>query len=167
MELTEIKELMKEFAASGLTSLNFSQGETRLVLKKEVKTVAIAPAFSAGAEPVSGLPTTVSDQKEGQVQAGSISVDQGRSSEPASPEEEGQAVPAPLAGVFYRASKPGEEPYVREGQQVKKGQTLGLIEAMKMMSEIPAPMDGTIKSISAENGAFVEYGTTLMVMEEQ
>ena len=83
--------------------------------------------------------------------------------------EEGKAgteVTAPLVGTFYRAPGPGEEPFVRTGQKVKKGDTLGIIEAMKLMNEISAPCDGTVGKISAGEGTLVEYGQLLMVIEE-
>jgi acetyl-CoA carboxylase biotin carboxyl carrier protein len=75
-------------------------------------------------------------------------------------------VTAPLAGVFYRASKPGEKPYVESGQKVKKGDTVGLIEAMKMMSEIPAPCSGVVETIEVKDSDFAAYGTTLMYIRE-
>lgn len=82
------------------------------------------------------------------------------------PAHEGTPLKAPLAGVFYRAAQPGDAPYVEVGTQVKKGQTVGLIEAMKMMSEIPAPCDGTVASFAAKNGDFVEYGQPLIIIKE-
>ena len=71
-------------------------------------------------------------------------------------------VKAPLAGIFYRSSSPDAKPYVEIGQEVKKGETIGLIEAMKVMNEIPAPCDGVIGNILAENEAFVGYEELLM-----
>ena len=76
------------------------------------------------------------------------------------------AVKAPLAGIFYRASKPGEKPYVEVGQAVKKGDIVGLVEAMKMMNEIPAPYDGVVREIRVEDAAFAEYDAVLMTIEE-
>ncbi len=78
----------------------------------------------------------------------------------------GTAVKAPLAGVFYRAPKPGEKPYAEVGQAVKKGDVIGLIEAMKMISEIPAPCDGIVKSIDKEDAEFAAFDSTLLVIEE-
>ena len=67
-------------------------------------------------------------------------------------------IASPLAGVFYAAPEPGAEPYVRAGQTVSKGQTLCLIEAMKMMSEVSAPCDCVITQVLGENGALAPYG---------
>ena len=72
--------------------------------------------------------------------------------------ETDEVIASPLAGVFYAAPEPGAEPYVRAGQTVSKGQTLCLIEAMKMMSEVSAPFDCVITQVLGENGALAPYG---------
>ena len=86
----------------------------------------------------------------------------------AAPQEEtisGTPVEAPLVGVFYSAPAPEEPPFIEVGQQVKKGETLFIIEAMKTMNEIVAPCDGTISRILAQNGDMVEYKQVLVVIE--
>ena len=80
---------------------------------------------------------------------------------PAEREEQGEVVSAPLVGVFYAASAPEESPYVTAGAQVKKGDTLCLIEAMKMMSEVPAPADCVVEEILARDGEAVGMGAPL------
>ena len=72
--------------------------------------------------------------------------------------ETDEVIASPLAGVFYAAPEPGAEPYVRAGQTVSKGQTLCLIAAMKMMSEVSAPCDCVITQVLGENGALAPYG---------
>ena len=79
-------------------------------------------------------------------------------------EEKGEAVTAPLVGVFYAAPAPEEPPYVTPGAAVKKGDTLCLIEAMKMMSEVPAPADGVVEEILVQDGEAVGVGTPLLCM---
>jgi len=74
-------------------------------------------------------------------------------------------VTSPMVGTFYRASSPDASPYVEEGNSVRKGQTLCIIEAMKMMNEIEAEVAGHIVRIVCENGQAVEYGQALMVVE--
>ena len=74
---------------------------------------------------------------------------------------------APLVGTFYRASAADAKPYVEEGDQVRKGQVLGLIEAMKLMNEIESDIDGTVVSILIENGTPVEYGEPLVLIRPQ
>jgi acetyl-CoA carboxylase biotin carboxyl carrier protein len=84
---------------------------------------------------------------------------------PAAPEKpEGYAVRSPLVGTFYAAPAPGEKPFVAVGDRVEAGQTLCIIEAMKIMNEITAPVSGVIASINVENGAFVGYDQVLMVI---
>ena len=80
---------------------------------------------------------------------------------PAEREEQGEVVSAPLVGVFFAASAPEESPYVTAGAQVKKGDTLCLIEAMKMMSEVPAPADCVVEEVLAQDGEAVGVGAPL------
>ena len=76
----------------------------------------------------------------------------------------GEMVKSPLVGTFYMASSPETEPYVKVGDSVKKGQVLGIIEAMKLMNEIEAERDGVIEAVLVENGQLVEYGQPLFSM---
>ncbi|MCI8609628.1 MAG: acetyl-CoA carboxylase biotin carboxyl carrier protein [Firmicutes bacterium] len=76
-------------------------------------------------------------------------------------EENTEPVKAPIVGVFYEGPSPEEPPFVKVGQQVEKGDTLCLIEAMKMMNELKAPVSGIIKGIYVENGSLVEFGQTI------
>lgn len=74
----------------------------------------------------------------------------------------GDVIVSPIVGTYYAAPAPGEEPFVSVGDTVKKGQTVCLIEAMKMMSEVQAPCDGVIEEVLQENGSLVEFGAPLM-----
>ena len=132
MELQELYGLMDRFAASGLTALEWEREGERVALRRE----AVVSAISAAVP----------------------------SSTPAAPEEakeQGEAVTAPLVGVFYAAPAPEEPPYVTAGAQVKKGDTLCLIEAMKMMSEVPAPADCVVEEVLVKDGEAVGVGTPL------
>lgn len=82
--------------------------------------------------------------------------------EPAAPA--GTEVKAPMVGVYYAAPAPGADPFVRVGSKVKKGETLCIIEAMKVMNEVAAECDGEVLSINAEDGELVEYGSCLMTI---
>ena len=82
---------------------------------------------------------------------------------PAAPS--GHIVKSPMVGTFYRSAQPGSDPYVSVGSQVKEGDTLCIIEAMKLMNEIEADKSGTIKSVLADNGSPVEFGQPLFVIE--
>ena len=76
-------------------------------------------------------------------------------------QSKGEEIKSPLVGIFYRASSPEKEPFVKVGDSVKKGQVLGLIEAMKLMNEIEAEKDGIVEAILVENEQMVEYGQVL------
>ena len=80
---------------------------------------------------------------------------------PAAAEPEGETVTAPMVGTFYAASAPEQPPFVKVGDRVRKGQPVCLLEAMKMMSEIPAPCDCEITAVLKENGALVSFGEPL------
>ena len=133
----EIYELMARFDQSGLTTLKVTRKDFSLELGKNV-TVAAAPvaAPAAAAAPV------------------------------AEPVEEGTFVTAPLVGTFYAASAPGEEPYVKPGQKVQKGDVLCLVEAMKTMNEIKAPCDCVVEEVLAQDGDLVSYGQNLIRYRE-
>ena len=132
MELQELYGLMDRFAASGLTALEWEREGERVALRRE-RTVSQLPAAAPAAAPVS----------------------------PVQAEEQGEVVSAPLVGVFYAAPAPEESPYVTAGAQVKKGDTLCLIEAMKMMSEVPAPADCVVEEVLAQDGEAVGVGAPL------
>ncbi len=82
-------------------------------------------------------------------------------------EEEGYAVTAPMVGTYYSASSPGSPPFVQVGDRVSEGDTLCIVEAMKMMNQIEAEVSGTIKSIRVQNGDPVEYGQILFVIDQR
>ncbi len=134
----EIFELMARFDASTATKMKLSVGNFSLELEKGG---AAATAPCAAPAP---LPRPAED-----------------STAPA-----GTFLTAPLVGTFYIAPEPGAEPFVRPGQRVKKGQTVALLEAMKMMSEVQAPCDCVIQEILAQDGALVSFGDPLMRYQE-
>jgi acetyl-CoA carboxylase biotin carboxyl carrier protein len=89
----------------------------------------------------------------------------GGAAEPATPEEgDGHTVKSPMVGIFYRASSPGANAFVEVGQSVSAGDTLCIIEAMKLLNEIEAETSGTVKAVLADNGQPVEYGQPLFVI---
>ena len=83
----------------------------------------------------------------------------------AAPQPTGHQLKSPMVGTFYRAPSPGSPPFVEVGQAVSKGQTLCIIEAMKLLNEIESDVAGTVKAILVENGQPVEYGQPLFVIE--
>ncbi|MEE3420145.1 MAG: acetyl-CoA carboxylase biotin carboxyl carrier protein [Lachnospiraceae bacterium] len=160
MTIQEIEEIMGAFEKHGLTEFSYANGKESIKLKKVEREQAI-PAVPAVGTSAQGGTAAADVETIPSAQAA------GKTAPAAAKSQEGTPLTAPLAGVFYRAAKPDEEPYVEVGSEVKKGQTIGLIEAMKMMSEIPAPCDGYVASFAANNGDFVEYGQTLLVIKEK
>ena len=140
MELEELYALMERFARSGLTDLEWEREGEKIALRRSAAPVVVsAPAAQAA---------------PAQAQA--------EAAVPAAPAEaQGETVNAPLVGTFYAAPAPGEEAFAAPGKQVKKGETLCLIEAMKMMSEIPAPADCVVEEVLARDGEAVGFGEPL------
>ena len=137
MDLQEIFQLMERFQASNLTQLEWKQKDESIMLQREP-----APVLATAA--VAAAPSS----------AAAVQVE-------AEPKENGEVVTAPLVGTFYVAPAPGEAPFVAPGTRVKKGDTLGLIEAMKMMSQIPAPADCVVEEVLAQDGNAVGYDQPL------
>lgn len=137
----EIFELMARFDQSGITSFKLTTKDVTLELGKG----AAAPAASA---PVLSAPAPVAAP----------------AAAPAQPE--GPCITAPLVGTFYAASAPDAEPFVKVGDKVKKGQTVCLMEAMKMMNEVQAPCDCVIEAVLQEDGALVSFGDPLIRYRE-
>ena len=132
----EIFTLMDRFQRSDLQSLKLSQEGFSIELCRA--TPAPAPVFAAPAAPAAPAAA------------------------PAPAQEEAPAVTAPLVGTFYAAPAPDQAPFVAVGDRVKKGQTVCLIEAMKMMSEVPAPCDCVIEEILKDSGELVSFGEPLI-----
>jgi acetyl-CoA carboxylase biotin carboxyl carrier protein len=159
MELREIKALLALMRDFGLSELEIEdkKGKVRLVraansVDERHKAAAGAPrgVVRAAAEAAAGLGGPVSDARP-----------------PAAPElgPGHRYVQSPMVGTFYRAPSPDADPFVEEGDSVRKGSPLCIIEAMKMMNEIEAEIGGRVVRILCENGQPVEYGQPLMVIE--
>ena len=164
MEIKDIIQLMEAAAKNGLTSFELEEGDWKLSMKREKKLVSAAvPAAEAGAQSAaaSGILSAASSGMSavyGQ-NAGNLAAD------PASMEASGvssdQVVTCPLVGTFYSAPSPDAEDFVKVGDTVKKGQVLGIVEAMKLMNEIESDYDGVVEAILVKDGETVEYGQPL------
>ena len=135
----EIFDLMDRFERSTLQNLKLSQEGFSIELSRAVP--APAPTTASAAPAVSALAPAAA---------------------PAPVQEAANAVTAPLVGTFYTAPAPDQAPFVAVGDRVKKGQTVCLIEAMKMMSEVPAPCDCVIEEILKDSGELVSFGEPLI-----
>ncbi|MDW5445052.1 acetyl-CoA carboxylase biotin carboxyl carrier protein [Polaromonas sp. SM01] len=147
MDLRKLKTLIDLVSESNVSELEITEAEGKvrivksggapMVMQQPVMTMAAAPVAVASAAPVAV--------------------------EPAAPA--GHAVKSPMVGTFYRSASPGAKPFVEVGSQVKEGETICIIEAMKILNEIEADKSGTITRILCENGQAVEYGQPLFMIE--
>ena len=144
MDVKKIESLARLMQETGLTGLELVEEGMELRLERKQEIIAAAPVAAVNA-PVAG------PEMLGVV-----------SQEEAAPSQiEGTMVLSPTVGVFYASPSPDSRPFVEVGDQVKKGDTLCIIEAMKLMNEIPAEVDGTIAEICVGNGQVVEYNQPL------
>ena len=149
MELSDVLALLDRFDASSAASMKLRLGDLRLELSKYAAPAAVVPA-AAPAAAAAPAPVTAPAP----------------AAEAPTAQAEGTTVKAPLVGTFYAASAPGEAPFVSVGDTVKKGQTLCVLEAMKMMSEVPAPCDCVILEILAKDGDLVGFDAPLFQVRE-
>ncbi len=153
MKVLEVKKLIEIFTESGLEEMRLESGEDRLCLKRGRAGFPPAPCPPFGEQ--------VTEQAEDVKKTLKTAL-----TEEPEEDEGGELITAPLVGVFYRAPAPEEEPFVREGQMVKKGDVMCVIEAMKMMNELKAEFDGTVRRIAVKNGEAVEFGQVLFEVEK-
>ena len=172
MNIDEILTLVQAVSDSSLTSFKLEQGDTVISLRKEKEEAKIvtvgapaAPTVFAASAPAHVLPAPETAAVPGvQTQTG---VSAGQTASPADAKEAGtdigsdKVITSPLVGTFYSASSPDAEPYVKAGDTVKKGQILGIIEAMKLMNEIESEYDGVVEAVLVNNEDVVEYGQPL------
>jgi acetyl-CoA carboxylase biotin carboxyl carrier protein len=155
MDLRKLKKLIDLVQESGIAELEITEGEEKVKIVKgggiSVVPVAAAAAHSAMSAPAAAAPPPASPA------AGPAAT------EPAAGQE-GHVVKAPMVGTFYRSPSPDAKAFVEVGQQVKEGETICIIEAMKLMNEIETDASGVVKAILVENGQPVEYGQPLFIL---
>ena len=151
MEFENLLTLIKTVSDSELTDFDYEENGTRIRLKKKKETVVVSGASSN--VPVMGLENIQTVENAAAVNTANTQAD---NSEP-----EGMIVKSPLVGTFYVAPAEDADPFVSVGDPVKKGQTLAIVEAMKLMNEIESDFDGKVAEIYVENGQAVEYGQPL------
>ncbi|MGQ7320804.1 acetyl-CoA carboxylase biotin carboxyl carrier protein [Streptococcus suis] len=174
MNITEIKDLMSQFDQSSLREFSYSNaGETLHFSKNQQATAAPSPIVEASLTPVapaSPAPIQVVETSEPApvAPASPAPIQVVETSEPApveassAPAAEGAVVESPLVGVAYLSPAPDKPAFVAVGDTVKKGQTLMIIEAMKVMNEVPADRDGVVTEILVANQDVVEFGQGLV-----
>ncbi len=151
MDLRKLKTLIDLVQNSGISELEISEGEEKIRIAKHAAPAAPTTVMLGGHSPYPP-----------QGHAAAMPAPAPIDAVPAEPE--GHALKAPMVGTFYRSGSPGAPPFVEIGQSVKQGETLCIIEAMKLMNEIEADATGVVKAILVENGQPVEYGQTLLVI---
>lgn len=153
MDLRKLKTLIDLVGESGVAELEITEGEdrVRIVNRPSVPVQVVPQAAVAAPAPVSApapAPAAAS---------------------PAAPSAPAEApsstITSPMVGTFYRAPSPGADPYIEVGTAVKKGQVIGIIEAMKLLNEVESDKDGVVKAFAVENGQPVEYGQPLVILE--
>ncbi len=149
MDLRKLKKLIDLVQESGISELEVTEGEEK---------VRIAKFAPAGAAPVQHYQIPMAAPQGSPAAPGSVDLDD----EDDMPE--GHVVKSPMVGTFYRSPSPGANAFVEVGQAVKEGDTLCIIEAMKLLNEIEADASGVIKAILVENGQPVEFGEPLFII---
>ena len=148
MDLRKLKKLIDLVQESGIAELEITEGEEKVkIVKGGAVSVAAAAPVSPPAAP-EPRPAAPAAPASAEVPAG----------------QEGHVVKAPMVGTFYRSPSPDAKPFVEVGQAVKEGETICIIEAMKLMNEIEADASGAVKAILVENGQPVEYGQPLFIL---
>jgi acetyl-CoA carboxylase biotin carboxyl carrier protein len=151
MDLRKLKKLIDLVQESGIAELEITEGEEKVkIVKGGVVSQSLAPLAAAPAAPAPAVP------------AASAPVATPAAEPPAG--QEGHVVKAPMVGTFYRTPSPDAKAFVEVGQTVKEGQTICIIEAMKLMNEIESDASGVVKAILVENGQPVEYGQPLFII---
>ena len=153
MDLRKLKTLIDLVSESGVAELEITEGEDRVRIVNRTNTpaqpvqntIAIAPQ-PAPAPVVQAAPAAAPAPAP-------------------APAPASLSITSPMVGTFYRAPSPGAAPFIEVGDQVKKGQVIGIIEAMKLLNEVEADKDGVVKAFAAENGQPVEYGQPLVILE--
>lgn len=147
MDLRKLKKLIDLVQESGIAELEITEGEEKVRINR----VASAAHPTMMAMPQSAMPAAAPSP--------AVAV-----AAPVAAEPEGHVVKSPMVGTFYRSPSPGSKVFVEVGQNVGAGDTLCIIEAMKLLNEIEADVGGTVKAILVENGQPVEYGQPLFIV---
>lgn len=158
MKTTEIRDLIEFISKTGLNEVNVETKELKLHVKREpdqkvFKSVAASPVQSVSAPVQQAQPVAQPQATKAAVEA------------PASSGKRTVDIKSPMIGTFYRTSSPEAAPFVSVGDKVSKGQTVCIIEAMKLFNEIESEVSGTIVKVMAENSSPVEYDQVLFVVE--
>ena len=155
MDLRKLKTLIDLVSESNVSELEITEAEGKVRIVKSAGVVVAAPM--AMPAPVVAAPAAVAAPVAAPAAAPAEA--------PAVPVASGHTVKSPMVGTFYRSSSPGAAPFVQIGSVVKEGDTLCIVEAMKILNEIESDKAGTVTQILCENGQAVEYGQPMFIIE--
>ena len=156
MDLRKLKKLIDLVQESGISELEVTEGEEKVRIAKNPNVVAQQTYMVPQAAPVAGAAPVAMRKK-------SVDLDD-LEDEEEDDDEKGHVVKSPMVGTFYRSASPGSDAFVEVGSTVKVGDTLCIVEAMKLLNEIESDCAGTIKKILVDNGQPVEYGEPLFII---
>ncbi len=148
MDIRKIKKLIELLESSSLTELEIIEGEESVKLSRQMQVMPANTVMAPAPAATSVAPTESKLQAESAPKAN----------------EEGNVQRSPMVGTFYNASSPEAEPYVKVGQKVKVGDTLCIVEAMKMFNQIESEFEGTVTKVLVENGQPIEFDEPLFVI---
>ncbi len=152
MDIRKVKKLIELLEASGISEIEIQEGEESVRISRYPQGMTVTAPAAVAAPPVAPPPPPAAAEAPAAPAA-----------EPELPQ--GHTINSPMVGTFYRAASPNSPPFVEVGQRVKEGDTLCIIEAMKMFNQIEADVSGTVAAILVENGQPVEYGQPLFIIE--
>ena len=152
MDIRKVKKLIELLDESGIAEIEITEGEESVRISRYSAHAPVAPAQVVAAAPAAAAPAPAAAPAAAPVEA---------------VEEDGFEVTAPMVGTYYAASSPGAAPYIQVGDRINEGDTLCIIEAMKMMNQIEADVSGVVKSIRIQNGEPVEFGQVLFVIDQR
>lgn len=148
MDLRKIKKLMELLEESGITEIEVKEGEESIKLSKQKDFTVQQPIIQQQVEPVKPEPNQIIEKEDSDKNI-----------------PDGDIIHSPMVGTFYRAASPDSKPFVEKGQKVKKGDTLCILEAMKMMNQVNAEVGGTVIDVLVDDGEPVEFGQPLFVIK--
>ncbi|BAN24122.1 acetyl-CoA carboxylase biotin carboxyl carrier protein [Caballeronia insecticola] len=155
MDLRKLKTLIDLVSESGISELEVTEGEGKVRIVKNAAPVYMQAPQQYAPQMQAPAPQPFAAAGESGAPAAAA---------PAAAAQQGHVVTSPMVGSFYRAPSPGADPFVQVGDTVKEGQTICIIEAMKLLNEIESDKAGVVKEILVENGQAVEYGQPLFVI---
>ena len=156
MDIRKVKKLIELLEESDVSEIEIRENEESVRITRHQATTVLQAAAPATTQLVAAAPTAPPETAP----AATPKADSATADLPP-----GTVVPAPMVGTFYSASSPGATPFVEEGKKVSKGDTLCIIEAMKILNQIESEVSGTVRVILVQDGQPVEYGQPLMVID--